>query len=128
MSCGAATAPRSAHRGAQAERIAARHVAGLGMTVMDRNLRVGHLEIDILAREGHCMVVVEVRSRGGGSWLRALDTVDGGKRRRLRRAAAILWARRWRKLSWIDRVRFDVASVDLDNVDGPRVEYVRAAF
>ena len=128
MSCRSAPVPLRARRGALAERIAARYVAGLGMTVLDRNLRVGHLEIDIVARDGRSMVVVEVRSRGDGSWLRALDTVSAVKRHRLRRAAAILWARRWRKLPGIDRVRFDVASVDLDTVGEPSVEYVRAAF
>ena len=128
MSRGPAPIPLRARRGALAERIAARHVADLGMIVLERNLRVGHLEIDILAREAHSIVVVEVRCRGSGSWLRALDTIGGVKRRRLRRAAAILWARRWRKLPGIERVRFDVASVDLDSLGAPHVEYVRAAF
>ncbi len=128
MSCRASPRSLRARRGALAERIAARHVARLGMTVLHRNLRVGYLEIDIVAREGRSMVVVEVRSRGGGSWLRALDTISAVKRHRLRRAAAILWARRWRKLPGIDRVRFDVASVDLDRLGEPSVEYVRAAF
>ncbi len=128
MSREPAPLPFRARRGALAERIAASHVADLGMTVLERNLRVGHLEIDILAQEGRSIVVVEVRCRGGGSWLRALDTVGQVKRNRLRRAAAILWARHWRKLSGIERVRFDVAAVELDGLDAPNVEYVRAAF
>ncbi len=98
------------------------------MTVLARNLRVGYLEVDIVARDGPTMVVVEVRCRGRGAWLRPLDTVDGMKRARLRRAAAILWSRKWRRMPGIERVRFDVAAVDLDGDDGPEVEYVRAAF
>ena len=50
------------------------------------------------------------------------------KRQRLSRAAAILWSRRLSKMTGVERVRFDVASVDLDSSAEPLVEYIRAAF
>ena len=99
-----------------------------GLELLGRNVRVGRLEIDILAREGPVVVVVEVRTRGAGSWQSALDSVDYGKQQRLRRAAAVLWSRRFARQRDIERMRFDVASVDLESGPEPSVEYIRAAF
>jgi len=97
------------------------------MTVLGRNVRVGHLELDLVARDGDAMVVVEVRTRGRGAWQSAFDSLGPDKLRRVRRAAAILWLRHWRRQKGIERVRFDVAAVDVDR-RVPTVEYVRAAF
>ncbi|MEZ4440013.1 MAG: YraN family protein [Polyangiaceae bacterium] len=116
-----------AERGKLAEEVAHRHVVALGMRVIARNLRVGYLELDIVARDGDTIVVVEVRGRGKGAWLGPLGSVGRVKRRRLRRAAAILWSRRWSRWAGIARVRFDVASVDVD-ARPPEVTYIRAAF
>jgi putative endonuclease len=96
--------------------------------LLGRNVRVGRWEIDILAREGEVVAVVEVRTRGPGSWQRALDSVDHGKQQRLRRAAAVLWSRRFSRRPDLDRVRFDVASVVFEPGSEPSVEYVRGAF
>jgi putative endonuclease len=98
------------------------------MNIVGRNVRVGHLEIDLVARESDAMVVVEVRTRGPGAWLGALHSVGFDKRERIRRAATILWLRRWTHLRGVKRVRFDAAAVDLSEGGAPRVLYVRAAF
>ncbi|HHH31676.1 MAG TPA: YraN family protein, partial [Polyangiaceae bacterium] len=105
----------------------AAYVRTLGMTILGRNLRVGRYELDIVARDGDRIVIVEVRSRGCAAWQRALDTLSAHKRRCLRRAAFVLWSRRWSKWPSVQGVRFDVASVQLDG-DEPVVTYVRAAF
>lgn len=99
-----------------------------GMSVLERNLRVGRLEVDIVARDGPVIVLVEVRTRGAGSWQGALDSVDAGKRGRLRRAGQLLWSRRFKRLPDVERLRFDVAAVDLEATPEPTVEYIRAAF
>lgn len=111
-----------------AEDVAAEHVSAAGMRILDRNLRVHELELDIVAIDGDAIAVVEVRTRGKTSWAKALATVDHKKRDRLRRAAKLLWARRFSKMAGITRMRFDVAAVDLSDEAAPRVEYVRAAF
>ena len=41
---------------------------GQGYSIVATNRRLGHLEVDIVAREGPVIAVVEVRSRGGGEW------------------------------------------------------------
>lgn len=98
------------------------------MRILDRNLRVHQLELDIVAVDGEAIAVIEVRTRGKTSWAKALATVDFKKRDRLRRAAKLLWARRFCKMPGIERMRFDVAAVDLSDEAAPHVEYVRAAF
>lgn len=115
-------------RGALAEHIAVRHIVAMGMHVLARNLRVGHLELDIVARDGPAVVVIEVRTRGSGAWQTPLDSVGGVKRSRLRRAAEILWDRHWSRWEGVERVRFDVVSVRLGRGTPARVDYVRAAF
>ncbi len=69
-------------RGRLAERTAARHLRRLGYVVLGRNLRAGGGEIDILAREGATLVVVEVRHRARGT-LAADLSVDRDKLRNL---------------------------------------------
>ncbi len=98
------------------------------MEVLELNLRVHQLELDIVARDGNVIAIIEVRTRGRGSWAKALASVDGRKRERLRRAAKLLWARRFSKMADVQRMRFDVVAVDLDHAAGVKVEYVRAAF
>ncbi len=98
------------------------------MQVLERNLRVGRLEIDILARDEDVIVVVEVRTRGSTAWQRPLDSIDHQKQKRLRRAATILWSRRFSKMPGVTRMRFDVASVVFLPAEQPTVEYIRAAF
>ncbi|MBI4701504.1 MAG: YraN family protein [Deltaproteobacteria bacterium] len=98
------------------------------MTILARNLRVGHLEIDLLARDGPAVVLIEVRTRGAGSWGSALGSVNPAKQRRLRAAAGLLWSRRFARAAGVERMRFDVAAVDLDAGPSPVVEYVQGAF
>jgi putative endonuclease len=117
-----------ARRGRGAEDAVAAWVVGQGMTLLARNLRVGKLEIDLVARDGAVVAIVEVRTRGEGSWQGAFGSIDGRKQQRLRRAAEILWLRRFSKLPGVERVRFDVAAVDLDGGAEPAIEYVKAAF
>ena len=117
-----------ARRGRNAEQVVADWIAAHGMSLLARNLRVSRLEIDLVARDGDVVALIEVRTRGDGSWLRAFDTIDGRKQERLRRAGAVLWARRFSKLPGVERLRFDVASVDFDSAEQPIVEYVKAAF
>jgi len=111
-------------RGRWAEERAAQALLQSGYRVVDRNVRVGSLELDIVARDGPTIVVVEVRCRGAGAWTRPLSSVDRTKQERIGRAAGVLWASRWSHWRGVERVRFDVITVD----PGGRVDHVRAAF
>jgi putative endonuclease len=128
---GATRRQTAAHGRAQAGRAAERAVAGWleqrGFTIVATNLRVGRLELDVVARRDRLVVVVEVRTRSGGAWTSGLGSIDTAKRRRVRRAGERLWQRRYRNDSSVDHLRFDAASVTFDR-GPPQVEYVAAAF
>lgn len=49
--------------GAYGEEVAARHLAGLGLVVLERNWRCPEGEIDLVLREGSTLVVCEVKTR-----------------------------------------------------------------
>ena len=119
--------PRT-HTGARAESIVADYLLNLGFTILDRNVRVGHLEIDLLARLDDLIAVVEVRHRGSGSWQGPFESITPAKRERLRKAGKILWQRRFARDRTVNRMRFDVAAVTFDVEDRASVEYVPAAF
>ncbi len=79
--------------GAAAEDAAAAHLDALGWSVLARNLRVGVVELDIVALEPGrrpTLVIVEVRSRSGPGFGTAVESVDGRKVLRLYRAALSL--------------------------------------
>ena len=97
------------------------------MRLVARNARVGRLEIDIVAIDGDAVVVIEVRTRGEGSWVGPFASVDFRKQRRLRAAGEALWRSRIRHDPRLQRMRFDLMAVSLDGAE-PSVEHVRAAF
>jgi putative endonuclease len=79
--------------GADAESLVVERLRSLGWTILDRNLRVGRAEIDILAVEPGgrpTLVVVEVRWRSRRDYGLPEETVDRAKLARLRGAAITL--------------------------------------
>jgi putative endonuclease len=116
------------HLGVAAETAVAAYVQGLGWEVLERNLRVGPLELDVVARDGATVVVIEVRCRGSGSWTSGFGSLSPTKRLRVRRAGEKLWHTRFRCDKTIDRMRFDAASVQLDRNGRAHIEYAMAAF
>ena len=95
---------------------------------MALNLRVGRLELDVVARLGELVVVVEVRTRGSSAWTTGFGSIDGRKRQLIRRAGERLWQRRYKSDPSVSRLRFDAASVSFDEQGRADVEYVPAAF
>ena len=124
----AARNARARELGARAEVAVAEYLAERGVAIVARNLRIGQLELDIVAREGPVVLVVEVRARGPKSWTRALGSLDWQKRFRVRRAGERLWRARYRHDSTIERLRYDAASVTFDENGCAVVDYVKAAF
>lgn len=115
-------------RGTRAEAIAASFLESAGFEIIARNLRVGRLEVDIVARSGDLVVLAEVRTRGPGAWVSALSSVGPEKRDRLRRAAVALWRGRFASDPTLSRMRFDLVAVRFDERGAPKVEHVPAAF
>ncbi|WP_437562536.1 YraN family protein [Sorangium sp. So ce542] len=126
----AAAPPADARRalGARAEDAVVAYLAARGMEVVARNARVGRLEIDVIARDGPVIAIIEVRTRGAGSYVRALDSIDAGKRARVRRAGEQLWRARFSRVRGVERMRFDAASVTFLPNGEAAVELIKAAF
>lgn len=111
-----------------AERAVAELVTSWGWQVLERNARLGHYEIDIVARDGGTLVIIEVRFRGPGSLTSGFGSLSASKRRRVRFAGERLWYSRYRHDPTLDHVRFDAASIQLDDTGTTMIEYSRAAF
>lgn len=114
--------------GARAESAVADFLVDQGFEILGRNVRVGHLEIDVLARREDLVAVVEVRYRSNASWQGPFQSITADKRARLRKAGRILWQRRFLRDRSVNRMRFDAAAVTFGVDDVPSVEYVPAAF
>ena len=59
------TAAQRQALGGYGERVAERHLVGLGLVVLDRNWRCEDGEIDLVLRDGTVLVVCEVKTRRG---------------------------------------------------------------
>jgi putative endonuclease len=98
-----------------------------GFTILGRNVRLGSLELDVVARKGPLVVVVEVRARRRGALVGPFASVTIAKRGRLLRAARRLWRERLSTLPGIDRVRIDVAAVTFTG-NATLVDYATGAL
>lgn len=110
-----------------AEELVAQYLMEHGLMIWGRNVRLGALELDIVAIDGMVVVVVEVRSRGKGAFQAPFETLSKTKRTRFLRAGERLWRRYFARDPRVERLRYDVAAVYRDALP-TRIEYVRAAL
>jgi putative endonuclease len=68
------------------ERAACRHLRRQGLKFLTANFRTDRGEIDLVMRDGDCLVFVEVKTRSSEEWTRPAAAVDAERRRRLTRA------------------------------------------
>ena len=118
---------RSHELGRRAELAVSDYLFARGFELLACNLRRGHLEIDLVARQGALVVATEVRTRGAGSFVGAFASVTRTKRDRLRAALERLWHQRLARMPGVDRVRVDVAAVTFRGQQ-TLVDYVDDAF
>jgi putative endonuclease len=137
--------PSTRVRGQLAEEQAARFLEARGLLVVDRNVRAGGVELDLVGLlpagvddRVDTYVFVEVRSREDDRAGLPEETVDPRKQARLRRGATA-----WlvgRELWELVAVRFDVVSVlvnddalgvagdDPESTNAPRITWIPGAF
>lgn len=110
--------------GRRGEELAADYLTSNGLEIVEKNFRSRVGEIDLIARDEHCLVFCEVRSLRKVSHVRPEDTVTITKQRQITRAAnAYLSIRRARP----SHCRFDVLAVDLSS-DPPTITHYKNAF
>lgn len=93
--------------------------------MLGRNYRMGHKEIDLVARRGEVVAFVEVKTRAGYGFGHPLESITWKKRREIAQVAA----------AWIERhglpgdvYRFDAVAVLLPAGGSPLIEHVEDAW
>lgn len=108
--------------GAYGERVAARHLSGLGMVVLDRNWRCRTGEIDLVLREGRVLVVCEVKTRRDLTYGHPVAAVRAEKVARLR-TLGLLWTEAHDVVA--PEIRLDLVGVVAPRRGPVVVEHVR---
>ncbi len=111
--------------GMEAEAAAERLLRRKGYKILDRNVRVGRGELDIVARSGETLVFVEVKARRTDRYGGVAHAVTARKERQLIQLAARYLARHR-----LERqiCRFDVLLYDAGNPASPFLEHIKNAF
>jgi len=113
----------SRRRGEAVEQAASDLLRTHGLREVARNAGYRCGELDLVMRDGHVLVFVEVRYRRNAGFGGGAESIDARKRQRLVRAAqAFLAGHR----SWSDApCRFDVVEA---SGEPPRLRWIRDAF
>ncbi len=111
--------------GQQGEDLAAHYLRRAGYKILERNVRLGRYELDIIAREGNTLCFVEVRTRLSNDPVPPEDSVGPVKQRHIRAAAHQYIARHPDPNAYY---RFDVVAVILPKDAKPRITLYRDAF
>ena len=112
-------------RGRLGEHAAKKHLQRAGLKFLTANFRSSRGEIDLVFRDGDCLVFVEVKTRSSELWTRPAAAVDARKRRLLSQAA--LDYLRLLKNPQI-RIRFDIVEVLLDAEEVREVRHLPHTF
>lgn len=97
--------------GAYGERLAARYLVDSGMQILDRNWRCDQGEIDLVAMDDSCLVIVEVKTRRSLAFGSPVEAVTAVKAARLRRLAACWLSQHRSQVEAVADIRIDVIGV-----------------
>ena len=116
---------RRSETGHIGEELAAKYLTGQGFEVLHRNLRIGHLETDIICENGEHIVFAEVKTRRStGEKTRygsARDAVDARKREHL-----FAFAREYLRAHPTEkRPRIDLVEVYLSYGEEPKITWIK---
>ena len=108
--------------GRKGEDHAVAYLEEAGLTILDRNWRCPVGELDIVAAEGHHLVVVEVKTRSSMAFGSPVEAISPRKVRRLRQTAV-----RWLEAHGLHApvIRFDVIGIRVHGDGAWQVEHVR---
>jgi len=110
--------------GLEGEALAVSHLQKKGYEILARNYRCPFGEVDVIARDGNCVVFVEVKRRLSLRFGEPEEAVHVGKRKKLSRTALCYLQDR----GWMERnARFDVVVIRPGG-DGEEIRLIRNAF
>ena len=110
--------------GALGEQIAVDYLIERGYQIIERNWSNGHKEIDIVAKDGDTIVIVEVKTRRSTYLVEPETAVDVFKQRNL------IWAANSfvNRFQYDNDVRIDIISIVIDRNNEKRIEHIEDAF
>lgn len=111
--------------GRHGEDLAARQLVGAGFEILARNWRCELGEIDIVARDGNSLVIVEVKTRRSTAFGTPAEAITARKADKLRELA----------LAWLQRhpgggldLRFDVVSIVVPRNGATELSHLRGVL
>jgi putative transposase len=110
--------------GDHGEDLAAAALKKQGYKILERNYTTPLGEIDLIARQGKTLVIVEVKTRKSTRFGSPQEAVSAGKQAKLRRLAD--YYLKDQRLTWAT-VRFDVVGITIIGNE-PQVEIIKEAF
>ncbi|MFH0780736.1 MAG: YraN family protein [Pseudomonadota bacterium] len=111
--------------GRRGEDIAVEALRKNGHTILTRNYRCRHGEIDIIAKKHGVLVFIEVKTRSGEDYGHPASSITRHKQRQISKSAQYYLAEH---NLFDSHARFDVISIVIDPVQGPLVEIIPNAF
>ena len=98
-------------RGLWGERVAIAYLGSRGWRIEAHRFRLGHRELDLVARRGEVVAFVEVKTRSTAAWGTPAESVVWRKRRTIVQVAEV-WRQRHGRPG--DSYRFDVIAVSVE--------------
>jgi putative endonuclease len=112
--------------GDEGERLAARYLRRKGYKILARRYRTALGELDLVARDGDCIVFIEVKTRRDELAGQPHEAVDARKQAQLTRLA-LAFLKRYRLLE--QPARFDVVSIIWEGISRePQIVHYQNAF
>lgn len=108
------------------EELAADYLLDKGYDIVERDWRIGHRDIDIIARtpDGHDLVFVEVKTRSNDVITKPEEAIDIKKIRNIGIAANAYI----KQNNATDNTHFDIICIVGKDKDSARLEHIRDAF
>ncbi|WP_429844572.1 YraN family protein [Brevibacillus sp. FIR094] len=117
--------------GQRGEQLAESYLVNKGFRILDRNVRTKRGEMDLIARDGNCLVFIEVRTRSSQLFGTAGESITWKKKQKLRELAIEYLQKNAQP---IPAFRFDVIAIYMGtSTQGgdfmkPVIEHYESAF
>lgn len=110
--------------GLAGEDLIRRHYEQKGYRCLERNKRIGSLELDLVFRKEQTIVVVEVKTRSNTARGDGTESFDRKKQANLRKATEI-YIRRFEKESIETRIDFAIVAL---GTEPPQIQIIESAI
>lgn len=110
--------------GNKGEEIACAYLVGHGYTILHKNWRYSHWEIDIIANKNNCLHFIEVKTRVNQHFGLPEESITPKKIKFVKQAAEAFL----HQYPNFNQIRFDVLAISLANQQKPVIDLFEDAF